>query len=188
MKTASQPKARGTREKPGLSSRTSAVRQRESAELALRRIVVPTDFSAESRKALVYAQALAVKFEATLEILYVVEPASFFTGVDQSLVTVSNEQAAEAAHEKLVKIARRMVDDQIPVFPKVRIGKAYMEICALAREHNADLIVISTHGHTGIKHTVLGSVAERVVRHAPCPVLVVRQNEREFVNLGKERQ
>jgi nucleotide-binding universal stress UspA family protein len=61
----------------------------------------------------------------------------------------------------------------------VRIGRAFDQICAVAAEVNADLIVISTHGYTGLKHFFLGSTAERVVQHAPCPVLVVRDRERE---------
>jgi universal stress protein A len=67
-----------------------------------------------------------------------------------------------------------------------RIGRAFDEITAAAREQKADLIVISTHGYSGVKHVVLGSVAERVVRHAPCPVLVVREHERDFVEPSKQ--
>lgn len=151
--------------------------------LSLRRVVVPTDFSEESQKALVYAVALAQKFDASIELVFVVEPVSFFTGLDQTLLTVSNEEAAEAARKKLIKMAQNAGGGELHLNPKVRIGKPYLEICALAREYNADLIIISTHGYTGVKHTVLGSVAERVVRHAPCPVLIVRENEHDFVNL-----
>jgi universal stress protein A len=153
--------------------------------IQLVRIVVPTDFSEESQKAFTYAKALAARFDASIELVFVVEPASFVSGLDQSIVTVSNEEAASAAEKRLVRLAQEIEGEDLRVFPKVRIGKPYLEICTLAREYNADLIVIGTHGHTGIKHTFLGSVAERVVRHAPCPVLVVRQNEHEFLTLQK---
>ncbi len=63
----------------------------------------------------------------------------------------------------------------------MRLGSAYHEICAAAKDEEVDLIIIATHGHTGLKHVVLGSTAERVVRHAPCPVLTVRVHEHEFV-------
>jgi nucleotide-binding universal stress UspA family protein len=62
------------------------------------------------------------------------------------------------------------------------VGKPFHEIVAAAKQMEADLIVIATHGHTGFKHAIPGSTAERVVRHAPCPVLVVREREREFVS------
>jgi nucleotide-binding universal stress UspA family protein len=63
----------------------------------------------------------------------------------------------------------------------VREGRSFHEIADAARTLKVDLIIISTHGHTGLKHALLGSTTERVVRHAPCPVLVVREREREFV-------
>jgi nucleotide-binding universal stress UspA family protein len=62
----------------------------------------------------------------------------------------------------------------------VRQGRAFHEIAEAARTLKSDLVIISTHGFTGVKHALLGSTAERVVRHAPCPVLVVRQRERQF--------
>jgi nucleotide-binding universal stress UspA family protein len=64
---------------------------------------------------------------------------------------------------------------------QVRHGRAFQEIAEAARSLPADLIIIATHGYTGIKHALLGSTTERVVRHAPCPVLVVREGGREFV-------
>jgi nucleotide-binding universal stress UspA family protein len=64
----------------------------------------------------------------------------------------------------------------------VRIGSAWQEITEIARDRDIDLIIIGTHGYTGLKHLVLGSTAEKVVRHAPCPVLTVREKEHEFVD------
>jgi universal stress protein A len=73
------------------------------------------------------------------------------------------------------------VDKSITSEELVHIGRPYEEIITVAKEHKADLIIIATHGRSGLKHAFLGSTAERVVRHAPCPVLVVREREREFV-------
>jgi nucleotide-binding universal stress UspA family protein len=73
------------------------------------------------------------------------------------------------------------VETTTPVFPEVRFGKPHEAIAEAARNLNASLVVISTHGYSGIKRAVLGSTTERVVRTAPCPVLVVRENERDFV-------
>lgn len=86
---------------------------------------------------------------------------------------------AEKALIRLADSTARQGD--VPVRTATRTGRAYDEIAAAARDENADLIVISTHGYTGLKHVLLGSTTERVVRHAPCPVLVIRQHEREFI-------
>jgi nucleotide-binding universal stress UspA family protein len=63
----------------------------------------------------------------------------------------------------------------------VRLGRAWQEVIEIAREQKSDLIILATHGYTGLKHVLLGSVAEKIVRHAPCPVLSVRPEERDFL-------
>ncbi|HMJ66829.1 MAG TPA: universal stress protein, partial [Candidatus Binatia bacterium] len=78
-------------------------------------------------------------------------------------------------------LAHDEVEEQTPVQAEVRIGKPHHEIVSLAKVLGADLIVIATHGYSGLKHAVLGSTAERVVRHATCPVLVVREKEKDFI-------
>jgi glycine betaine transporter len=89
---------------------------------------------------------------------------------------VRTDQAiAKEAKLKLQATAQQEIEELVPVYPEVRIGKAYNEIVAAAKVSCADLIVIATHGYTGLKHALLGSTAERVVRHAHCPVLVVRE-------------
>jgi nucleotide-binding universal stress UspA family protein len=95
---------------------------------------------------------------------------------------LENGEAKAAARNRLDQVA---VEMKLP--PKmmerslVRFGSAFAEITEAARTLKADLIILATHGHTGLKHVVLGSTAERVVRHASCPVLVVREKEHEFV-------
>ena len=82
----------------------------------------------------------------------------------------------EQSRTRLRQLARQWVDaSPVSAESVVKFGKPFQEICEAVREKNADLIVIGTHGHTGLKHIQLGSVAERVVRHAQCPVLVVRE-------------
>jgi nucleotide-binding universal stress UspA family protein len=83
--------------------------------------------------------------------------------------------------KQLSALARDEVPDEISLETLVRSGSPAVEIIDVAKRLPADLIVISTHGRTGLKHVFLGSVAEHVVRHAPCPALVVREHEHEFI-------
>jgi nucleotide-binding universal stress UspA family protein len=85
------------------------------------------------------------------------------------------------ACECLEALARKELKPAIQSATLVRSGSAFNEIVAVARELQIDLIIIATHGYSGLKHFLLGSTAERVVRHAPCPVLVVRDREHDFV-------
>ena len=152
----------------------------------IRSILVPLDFSMMSLKALEYAAALAEEFDARVDLLYVMEPVSLreFAGAypagreEDELVRVCKEKLGKCASE--VALRRELVGQLI-----VRVGPPYREIAEAAREVKADVIVIATHGHSGLKHAMMGSVAERVVQFAPCPVLVVREKEREFVGMTK---
>lgn len=149
--------------------------------LGIRRILVPVDFSKPSEKALRYAVSFARQFDAKVSLLHVC-PLPYYPNepgyIPASFPVDDSSQKAMAA--RLATDARRLVPPGILDRTEVRIGSAYDQICATARKLRADLIIISTHGYTGLKHALLGSTAERVVRHAPCPVLVVRQREREF--------
>lgn len=90
-------------------------------------------------------------------------------------------ETTEKYCERLGGIGRRHVRKGMLGDLLVRDGSPFDEICNAARESDSDLIVIATHGRTGLKHVFLGSTAERVVRHAPCPVLIVRERGRDFV-------
>ena len=151
----------------------------QSSRLKLKTIVVPIDFSRPSNDALRYAIRLADQFGAVLRLVHVVEPAPFLNDLPNVALIRSDAEIANAAKVKLQAIAQDDIDELIPVYPEVRIGKPYQEIVAAAKVGDADLIVIATHGYTGLKHALLGSTTERVVRHAHCPVLVVRQNKKE---------
>ena len=141
----------------------------------LKKIFVPVDFSECSKKALQYALPLARQFDAELTLLHVVQP---YPAVPE-MYPVNVESGRDA--EKDLKALRRMTCDAIPSQTLLRVGAPHLEIIQAAKEIGADLIVLSTHGHTGLAHVFLGSTAERVVRHAACPVLVVREREHDFV-------
>lgn len=143
--------------------------------LSLHRIVVPVDFSGPSFEALEYAAKLAAQSGAALLPVYVAEHVVYF----DETVTFPGMQVLEQLKNKLAQLAREKTTAETPVFPHVERGKPWERIVEVANEHNADLIVIGTHGRSGLQHFVLGSTAERVVQHAPCPVLVVRPTEKK---------
>jgi universal stress protein A len=148
----------------------------------IQKILVPIDFSRCSEKGLHYARAFAGQFKASLVLAHVVQfnpiPGTEFSEVDFPAV---EQRVLQQSKEELEKTAAALRSDDLNIETLLREGRPATEIASIARETNADLIIISTHGHTGLKHVLLGSVAENVVRHAPCPVLVVRENEHEFV-------
>jgi universal stress protein A len=145
-----------------------------SSGLKLKRILVPIDFSEASLHALRYAIPFAEESGASVYLVHVVEPAVFINDLPNVALALPDDAVAKAARERLVSMAEKEIEELIPVYPHVRIGRAYQEIAVLAKSLNVDLIIIATHGYTGLKHVFLGSTAERVVRHAGCPVLVVR--------------
>ena len=137
-------------------------------------ILATTDFSEQSLSGVRYAVALAEKVGAPLHLLHVVEPPSRFSGMEDVPGALTDSQVAELARSQLKDLCERETNSNVRVRTSVRIGKAFDEITIAARESSANLIVIATHGHTGAKRVLLGSTAERVVRHASCPVLIVR--------------
>lgn len=137
----------------------------------VRSILVPVDFSEPSLEALPHALALARKCEAQLTLLHVIEPFHPDLFLD---TTQSQRDARKAAHERLTNLADATKKSWPRTGRELRTGHPVDTITALAKRTNADLIVLGTSGRTGVKRALIGSVAERVVRHAPCPVLVVR--------------
>jgi len=150
----------------------------------LEQIVVPIDFSNTSHKALQYAVPFSAQFGARLILLHVIEPFALSAELGYIPPEVENpcQAAMKVALEKLAKHCQQQLGAKCLIQPSVRMGVPWHEITAAANESAADLIIISTHGHTGLKHVLVGSTAERVVRHAPCPVLVVREREHDFVD------
>jgi nucleotide-binding universal stress UspA family protein len=135
------------------------------------RILVPADFSERSQSALVLATSLARDCGATLMIVYVQEPPVQLSA-EGGMPFVDVPVATEALKEELERIVP--TDPQVPCEHHLLIGAPATEIVRFARQENADLIVMNTHGRKGLSHLLMGSVAEAVVRHAPCPVLTMK--------------
>ena len=163
------------------SQEEKVVKSAAPAAFRLKRILVPVDFSECSRKALRYALPLAELHQACITLIYVV-PHPFavgeYGGIDYTAIETD---LLANANKELDTLLKELGSPKTSFLKMVRTGSAAAEIVHAAKEMIADLIVISTHGHTGLKHVFLGSVAEHVVRHAPCPVLVVREHEHDFV-------
>lgn len=140
-------------------------------------IVVPTDLSDYSLRALPYAIGLAERFEARLKILCINEPAVPISDVTWAGVDVhsTDDTLLAEARKALDKILREQVPADLDVEATVITGNPVEGIIQYAREQNADLLVMCTHGRTGLSHVLMGSTAEAVVRRAPCPVLTLRQ-------------
>ena len=153
------------------------------AGISLKRLLVPTDLSEQSGKALLYAAAFVQQFHCTIYVLLVVEAAPFAAGVEALPITLDREATVASGQRDL---ARWFGDlgwpNVLTTVPLVREGKLVPEIVAVATEQNIDLIIVSTHGRRGVKHLLLGSSAEEILRSAPCPVLVVREKEHEFLH------
>jgi len=148
-------------------------------ELRLRNILVPIDFSAASEKALSYAVPLARQFHAKITLLYVSQEQ--LCGTEFAYLPIEESAVNWAAKEQMKTIASHKIAPELLGGTLVRHGVAFEEIAKAARELNTDLIIVNTHGYTGLKHALVGSTAECVVRHAPCPVLVVREREHDFI-------
>ena len=164
--------------------KTQALLERErSTAINLKRILVPVDFSPLSKKALLYAARLAQQFNAQVDLFHVLEPEipPAFEGFMIAPPTVSNGATASCAGRMKTLVNSVRNAGVARVGSSVRSGLAAFEIVEAAKELDVDLIVLATHGYTGWKHFAIGSTAERVVRAAPCPVLVVREKEHEFV-------
>ena len=168
-------KTRATREtKSERLIEKAASKRAATSGFPIRTILIPVDLSEPSKKALRYGFALAQQFDAKLILLYAVEPVATPDFAYHPLM-LETEKVVAAAEERLKKLCTEEgIDPSWIEKTLVRTGVAYRQITDAAKSSKADLIVIATHGHTGFKHVLLGSTAERVVRHASCPVLVVR--------------
>jgi universal stress protein A len=154
-----------------------------TSDVCMKRILVPIDFSALSKKALEYAQQLANHFHADLTLLHVVEPEAppIFDGYMISAPAPAAVPVTAEKRELRMLASSAQSAGVRQVHSAIRQGLASHEIVDAARDLDVDAIVIGTHGYTGWKHFCIGSTAERVVRAAPCPVLVVREKEHEFI-------
>ena len=182
MKTKSKTqKQQPTRVTPRAGTKRSAAvpaRAPRSIPFRLKRILVTTDFSDESKTALPYAAAFAQRFGGEIALLNVVESPSHFTGLESVILLQTGDAAMGRVYKGLDKLAGQAFPSKTPVTTHARTGKPLHEITNAARELEADLIIMATHGYSGLKHALIGSTTERVVQLAPCPVLAVRDTAR----------
>lgn len=141
---------------------------------AIRRLLVPVDFSDSSLRALRYAAGLAMKFRASLTVLHVVPADYGWLGIGQEALREYDEILQSQAADRLRALAGSHIPQGASADLEVRLGRPAEEIVAAAAELKSDLILLSTHGHTGLDRYLIGSVADRVARLAPCPVLLMR--------------
>ena len=141
--------------------------------VGVKNILVPTDFSERSLEALAYAENIAELTGAKLTLINVMAPVVL--PVPLTAFPIQTDRFVAATDKKLKQLAAEHgIDRQMLDRTVVSEGAAWQEIVRAAENLKCDLVVIATHGHTGLAHTFLGSTAERVIRHAHCPVLVVR--------------
>jgi nucleotide-binding universal stress UspA family protein len=140
---------------------------------------VPIDFSEHSKNALKYAIPFAQKFKASIDLIYVVEPTIYPADFSFGQIGFPNveEELRTRGGNELKNLIKKEITGDVVSRKVVRTGKPFYEINQYALEENISLIIIATHGHTGMEHILFGSTAEKVVRKAPCPVLVVRSGD-----------
>jgi nucleotide-binding universal stress UspA family protein len=133
-------------------------------------ILVPTDFSTYAAHALQEACAIAAHHQAQVLLVHVHPPLAFW-GEDWAQRAAFEAKIQAGAEQQLQAMA---AEQTVPIETRVLWGDPATTICGVAQTHPCELIVMSTHGHTGLARVFIGSVAERVVRYAPCAVLIVR--------------
>jgi nucleotide-binding universal stress UspA family protein len=141
-----------------------------------KKILVPVDFSAHSAEAVRYAADLSRRCEASVELLHVFQTMAYALPEGYVVPSGSQLQAILNEFESQLAADKRAAEEAgaLNVATKLLQGGVATEILRCAKEHECDLLVMGTHGRTGMKHVLLGSVAEYLVRVAPCPVLTVR--------------
>lgn len=142
----------------------------------IKTILVPVDFSSNAARALEYAHTLATRFGASLHVIHVCEVPSLATGsMDAYAIAYSNwsQQLGDEAERELLKVLPKLAG--VTVTTEVLFGNPARAIVTDATNRGVDLIVMGTHGRGPLMHALMGNVAERVVRTAPCPVLTVRE-------------
>jgi nucleotide-binding universal stress UspA family protein len=153
--------------------------------ICFERILHPTDFSEPSHDALEYAKALCERFDAELHALHVLPNPAAVPVMPGSFVPPQLTESQQACRQEAAKLLASLVPNEWQERHRVqrvtRQGSPFLGIIEYAREADIDLIVLGTHGRSGLAQMLLGSVAEKVVRKAPCPVLTVRPQVQRFV-------
>lgn len=144
----------------------------------IKNILLPTDFSNLSLSAASYAVDLASQYDAKIHLLYVLEKTPPILtirtlGLSEEKIIKSIEEDAKRLMEETLEKIKKTGNNKIKIDGIIKKGIDYQEITKYADDNNIDLIVIATHGNTGLLHTLIGSVAEKVIRHSKKPVLVI---------------
>lgn len=152
--------------------------------ITLKKILFPTDLSEPAGEAQLYACSLAEQYGAELHVLSVVQDVTLVSPDPNNpwvIPASSLDEVKASVSQALEKIPDAKWSAGKSVVRSVRTGIPFLEIIRYAKEQDVDLIVLGTHGRTGLVHVLLGSVAEKVVRKAPCPVLTVHPKGHQFV-------
>ena len=152
--------------------------------IQIKKVIHPTDFSDNSKEALQYAIAICEWHKAELLLLHVSEVLEFAPPeyyMDKDEASRQLKERINAAKNELERIAGEHRKAGLHVTTLVVTGKPSVEIIRTAKEQNADMLVLGTHGRTGLAHILIGSTAEKVVRKAPCPVLTIRPSKHKYV-------
>ena len=149
--------------------------------LPIKKIIYPTDFSEPSYKALKAANELAMYFSAELILVHVLSPIPLLPAAPEAPLTEGIasvlDDMEEIAEKSLMMISKEKISDGVTLRSVLSKGNPPDEIVKIADDEKADLIIIGTHGFTGWRHLILGSVAEKVVRLSSCPVLTIPAHE-----------
>ncbi len=183
MKKLTPKRKKVTRKRKATSSVKKSVRVEKSL-IGLKTILVPIDFSDNSKKALRYAIPFAQQFNATLILMYVVEPTIYPSDFGFGQIGFPNveKELQEKAAEEMRELIASLVPSTVQSYSVVDSGIPFVEITSFAQKKNIDLIIVATHGTTGVEHILFGSTAEKIIRKSPCPVLVVRAEEHDFID------
>jgi len=148
------------------------------------RILAPTDFSEPGNRAVFEAAELARTFQAELHLLHIVAPQAFYSEMPEVVMPPLEDITAEliqAGRQQMQALADKIGEDvRVSIHLEESVERPAHAICHFAGQLPADLIVIGSHGHTGLMHVLLGSTAEYVVREAKCPVLVTKPGPAEY--------
>ena len=173
---------------PVLVTRRKTVKSRNGSQAGMKTILVPVDFSSCSREGLRYAIAFANEFGAKIILLHATYIGYIYSAEGTALYDIPSLQKAarQAAKRKMRDLVRSLDFGAVKFETAFTNGSPVVDICAFAKDQDVDLIITSTHGFTGFAHVLIGSIAEQLVRHAPCSVLVVPSHPRvRSANLAK---